>query len=89
MQGSTDPLKLGRTMKCEDAHEEHTVKCTMESYARGIARSFKGRTPVSFVRNSLKIACVDASKVEDVKTCVHALEDMCVFAEMKNTIRSK
>ena len=91
MQGSTrgSTLTLGSTVKCEDAHEKHTVECTMESYARGIARSFKGRTPVSFVRQRLKIACVDASKVEKVRACVHALEDMCVFAERKNTIRSK
>ena len=89
MQGSTSTLKLGSTVKCEDTHEKHTVECTMESYARGIARAFKDKPPVSFERNLLKIACVDASKVEKVRTCVHALEEMCVFAEKKNTIRSK
>ena len=67
MQGSTSTLTLGRTVKCEDTHEKHTVKCTMESYARGIARAFKDKPPVSFERNLLKIACVDASKVEDVR----------------------
>ena len=90
MQGSTGTLQLGRTVKCEDTHEKHTVKCTMESYARGIARAFKDKPPVSFERNPLlKIACEDASKVEDVRACVHALEDMCEFAKKKNTIRSK
>ena len=59
-----------------------------KSYARGIARAFNGKTPVSFVRNRLKIACVDASKVEKVRTCVHALEEMCVFGPQRRKKKS-
>ena len=82
-------LKLGSPVDCEKAHKEHTDECTMESYARGISRAFaNGSTPAAFGRTKFEIACHDASKFDEVKKCVHALEDECEFADEEHTIRS-
>ena len=79
-------LNLGSLIDCQQEHK-HTDECTMESYARGIYRRLANGTPVSFERTKLTLAC-NTNKFEEVKKCVHALEDKCDFAKKEHTIRS-